>query len=291
MASRIKVITTGSYAAGTVATAEVASSAPNGTLKVFSGTLVHGAIQISTVTFTATIAAAPVTATDNGSGVLSGSGVTGNINYTTGVWNLTYTTAPDNATNITCTYTWVASSPTQVTAESTGLSGAANVTKFRGKLAQGKIVPGSVTFKINFLTVSTSIKDNKNRELIHEKVSEGYINYTDGSFLIFFVNPPDTSASLTCDYKHRNSSYNDFYAKTNLEFYDTIMLYNATGSTIVIRILESDDDLTYVESSTVSIPTVSYKQATVNPVKHVRLLGWNNAGVTVEFYDAATSIV
>jgi len=284
MPSRIKAITTSSYAAGTAVSSEVASSSPNGTLKIFSGTLAHGSIQVSTITFTATIAASPVTATDNGSGTLTGTGVTGTINYTTGIWDLTYTTAPDNSTNITVNYTYVVASPTQVTAESTGLSGAANVTKFRGKLAQGKIVPGTVTFKINFLSTQISITDNKNRELIHQKVADGYINYTDGTFLLFFIQPPDTSAALTCDYKHRNSTYNDFYVKSNQEYYNLISLYNATGGSIVVRIMESDDDLTYVESSTVTVSSGSYKTATINPVKYIRLLSWNNAGLTVEFY-------
>ena len=282
MASRVKVFTTGSFAAGTAVTSETANTDPDGALKIFSGTLAHGAIQNSSITFTATIAAAPVTATDNGSGVLAGTGVTGTINYTTGAWALTYVTAPDNTTNITVNYTWVATGTTIVLAESTGLVGAAGITKFRGKLANTKIIPGSVVFHINFLSTSVTIRDNKQRELIHEKVADGYINYVDGSFVIFFVNPPDTAASLTVDYNHRSGTYNDTQVKVSTEIFNYIFLYNATGSSITARLMESTDDITYVEKSTTTITAGSYKSASITQNKYLRIIAWNNAGLTLE---------
>lgn len=285
MASRVKVITTPSFAAGTAVTAEVASSSPNGIIKTFSGTLAHHTIQNSSITFTVTVTGSPVSITDNGTGTLTGTGVTGTIDYYLGTWTLVCTTAPDNSTNITVNYTWVVSGNTQVTAESTGLSGAAGITKFRGKLAEGKIVPGTVKFYINFLSSAITVTDDKNRSLIHEKLADGYINYYDGTFVLFFLNPPDTSAALTADYQHRNSTYNDPMLKNNAEFYNYIYLYNSSGGTVTARILESDDELTYVENSKVSITNNSYVSKEITPSRYIRLLSWNNSGLTVEFYN------
>lgn len=284
MASRVKVITTPSFAAGTVATAEVADDTPNGILTSFDGTLTHTTIQNSSVTFTVTVGGTPVTVTDNGAGVLAGTGITGTINYYTGQWTLVCTTAPTNTTDITCTYTWLVSGNTQVTAESTGLSGAAGITKFRGKLAQGKIVPGSVKFYINFLSSSITVTDDKNRSLIHEKLADGYINYYDGTFVLFFLNPPDTSAALTADYQHRNGTYGDPILKNNTEFFNYIYLYNSSGGSVTARILESEDELNYVENSTVTISNNSYTVKEITPTRFIRLLSWNNSGLTVEFY-------
>lgn len=285
MASRVKVFTTGSFASGTAVTSETANTDPDGSLKYFSGTLAHGAIQNSSVTFTATIAATPVTATDNGSGIVSGTGVTGTINYTTGIWTLTYTTAPDNTTNITASYTWVAVGMSIVLAESTGLAGASGITKFRGKLANTKIIPGSVVFHINFLSTAVHIRDNKNRELIHEKVADGYVNYTDGSFVIYFVNPPDTAANLTVDYNHRSGTYNDTQVKISTEIFNYVFLYNGTGSSITARLMESPDDISYVEKTTVTISAGSYKSASITQNKYLRIISWNNAGLTLEFFN------
>ena len=75
----------------------------DGTTTTFSGTLANIPVVASTVSFTA----GSVTGTDNGSGVISGTGVSGTINYTTGAWSLTYTTAPASAANITASYTYL----------------------------------------------------------------------------------------------------------------------------------------------------------------------------------------
>lgn len=285
MASRVKVITTPAYAAGTAVTAEVASSAPNGLLKNFSGTLAHPALQNSSITFTVTVSGSPVSVTDNGSGVLSGTGITGTIDYYLGTWALVCTTAPTNATNITVNYTWLVYGDTAVSSESTGLSGAAGITKFRGKLANGNIVPGTVKFHINFLSSTIEITDDKSRSLVHEKLADGYINYYDGTFVIFFLNPPDTSSNLTADYKHRNSTYSDVLLKTNTEFYNYIYIYNSSGGTVTARILDSEDFVTFSEKTKVSISNNSYSVTEIEPTRFLRLMSWNNSGLTVEFYN------
>lgn len=100
---------------GAVHTAEVVSAA-NGTTKTFTYTIGSGNRPVlktsSVVKFT--VGAAPLTATADATGVISGSGIdstkTNTINYTTGAITLNFTTAPDNATNITVDYITVPTS-------------------------------------------------------------------------------------------------------------------------------------------------------------------------------------
>lgn len=68
----------------------------NGTTTAFNGTLAPQPIRPGTVTVTA----GNVKATDNGAGVLSGTGVSGTINYATGAVSVTYTTAPANGASV-----------------------------------------------------------------------------------------------------------------------------------------------------------------------------------------------
>ena len=71
----------------------------NGVQTVFSATLAKckaGSVSI--------LKAAVVVATDNGLGVISGTGVSGTINYTTGAVSVTFTVAPANGQLVTATY-------------------------------------------------------------------------------------------------------------------------------------------------------------------------------------------
>jgi len=72
----------------------------------FSGTLSDPEVEASSVTFSATVGSATKTATDNGSGSLSGDSgnITGTITYSSGAWTLEYMTPPDSSTNITVDY-------------------------------------------------------------------------------------------------------------------------------------------------------------------------------------------
>jgi Baseplate J-like protein len=72
----------------------------NGTTTVFT----HTAANLSVVPGTVTITAGGVVATDNGAGVLTGTGVAGTINYTTGAVSVTYSVAPTQA--ITMAYSF-----------------------------------------------------------------------------------------------------------------------------------------------------------------------------------------
>lgn len=67
----------------------------------FSGTLLNAPLYEGSLS----IVAAAITATDDGDGALSGTGITsGTINYTTGAWTLVFTAAPAAAVQILATY-------------------------------------------------------------------------------------------------------------------------------------------------------------------------------------------
>jgi len=95
---------------------ETVHTGPNGVLVSFASAdgagSVIGTLPVSpnSVTFTATIGASPYTVTDNGSGVLSGSGptgaISGTINYATGAWTIDFDAAdpPDDTTDIVVDY-------------------------------------------------------------------------------------------------------------------------------------------------------------------------------------------
>lgn len=80
------------------------------TSQVIANTLAETPVEASSVTVNFTRAATPVTATDDGAGVITGTGVTGTIDYTTGAISLTFATAIDNDTDVIVDYqvqTWV----------------------------------------------------------------------------------------------------------------------------------------------------------------------------------------
>ena len=95
---------------------ETVDTGPNGVLVSFTSASGGGSpigtlpISPSSVTFTATIGATPYTITDNGSGVLSGTGptgaISGTINYATGAWTIDFNAAdpPDDTTDIVVDY-------------------------------------------------------------------------------------------------------------------------------------------------------------------------------------------
>lgn len=69
----------------------------DGSTKTFSGTLTQATGKRFVFGCTLSMSDASITGTDNYVGVISGTGVTGTINYATGAWTLTFTTAPANA--------------------------------------------------------------------------------------------------------------------------------------------------------------------------------------------------
>lgn len=74
----------------------------DGATLTFADTLTNPLVAGRTINVTA----GAVTGTDNGSGVISGSGITGTINYTTGAISVTFTVAPAGAVAIECDYSY-----------------------------------------------------------------------------------------------------------------------------------------------------------------------------------------
>jgi len=78
----------------------------DGSTTDFSYTLDHSPVKPSSLTVHYTISGTSYTATDDGSGNISGTDCSGTITYETGDVSLTFTTAPDNGTDITNDYTY-----------------------------------------------------------------------------------------------------------------------------------------------------------------------------------------
>lgn len=79
----------------------------DGGTTVFSGTLAFKAAGATRTCFGVVIkVSAAVVATDDYNGNLTGSGVSGTINYATGAWTLTFTVPPAGAAPITADYQW-----------------------------------------------------------------------------------------------------------------------------------------------------------------------------------------
>ena len=72
----------------------------DGATKVFAFTSSKIPVVVSSVTISYTVGATDYTGTDDGAGVITGTGLTGTIDYTTGAIALTFTTEPDNDTTI-----------------------------------------------------------------------------------------------------------------------------------------------------------------------------------------------
>lgn len=107
---------TGTFSYSDPTADETVNTDPDGILTSFSDADAGGSvfanlpITPSSVTMTATIGAADFDVTDDGVGVLSGTGptgaISGTIDYTTGEWTLVFNAAdpPDDATDITASY-------------------------------------------------------------------------------------------------------------------------------------------------------------------------------------------
>lgn len=286
--SDIKIVKTNSFAADTTVTAEVLNNTPDGVLLIFSGTTAFTTIRPTSCSFTATVSAAPVVITDNGNGVLAGTNVTGTINYYSGAWALTFTgTAPDNTTDILGDYDYAAVGPYQVTNYDTTVSAAANVTKYRGQLPENNIIPGSVTIKIKFDGVTENYVDNFRGRLSGKNLISGYINYSDGSFILLFYFVPDTSPAQTilATYKHRDTNANEHLIKNSSEFFNRLSITNTTGGTIEVALIDSEDGYTYSIDQGYAIANNATEVRTVNSARNIRIISFGNSGFFCEFFN------
>lgn len=80
----------------------------DGVTTVFSGTLAFKGANPKANCFGLSLNMNPsgITALDNFNGVISGTGVTGTINYITGAWTLTFAVAPTNTHQVRISYQW-----------------------------------------------------------------------------------------------------------------------------------------------------------------------------------------
>lgn len=86
-------------------TNEIVDTTPDGIETSFAGWVTHYPTIAGTFTGTAFVSGWPVTdIVDNGSGVLSGTDITGTIDYATGAWTLDFTTAPADGSAIILSY-------------------------------------------------------------------------------------------------------------------------------------------------------------------------------------------
>lgn len=110
----------------TSVTNEVLATA-NGVQTVFSGTLAFKGANPKASCFALALNMNPggITATDNFLGVISGTGVTGTINYITGAYSLTFAVAPLNTHQIRMSYQW----------ENSNVKGITDFTKSATRLA------------------------------------------------------------------------------------------------------------------------------------------------------------
>lgn len=90
---------------GTEVVAEVIDPTPNGVLLSFGGTLAHTPVGLHRLIIHYLLGAVPYTATDDGSGVITGTYCTGTLNHATGVWTLVFDAGHPPATgNLTGDY-------------------------------------------------------------------------------------------------------------------------------------------------------------------------------------------
>lgn len=160
----------------------------DGSTTTFSGTLSNTPVVRQTLTITA----GSVTATDDGSGSLSGTGVSsGSINYDTGAWSITYDTAPADGTSITADYDY-------------------GKWKFSGTLNETPVEPGTVTFSATVGGVSKTATDDGSGNVSGDGGNiTGTIVYSGtnaGNWTLEFMTPPDNSTSITATYDRQNQA-------------------------------------------------------------------------------------
>lgn len=149
------------------------------------------------VSLTYTSGGTPYTATDDASGVITGNGITGTVNYTTGEVKLEYTTRlPDSNTNVAVSYQQIVpSNPLIPVARSLSLPSGASMS-----LGDG-VTPGSMLGTIYFGTNPIVVADNGSGLLVAKGGQQmlpstgkpivfgadtvvGTINYTTGALVI-----------------------------------------------------------------------------------------------------------
>ncbi len=157
----------------------------DGTTTTFSHTMQNPPVLPGSLTVTA----GSVTATDNGQGTLTGTGVSsGSINYSTGAATITYSTAPASGTAITANY----SKGATITAESIGAAGS---TTYSHTMASIPVLLNSVAILVGGSVVAN---DDGLGNLVGSGVTSGSIDYDTGDLTITFSTP--TGGAVTTNY-------------------------------------------------------------------------------------------
>lgn len=268
----MKTLETKIFGATSAQTSFNVDTTPDGSIKSFAGTITLTSRYIKPGTFvgTATVGAAPVTINDNGSGVLSGTGVTGTLNYGTGAWTLVFTTAPDNTTDITGVYSYITVNAITVTSADTTLRGSSSL-MYEGTLVNKNIIPNSASFAINFSSSPITISDDANGLLTGNNVSYGFINYDSGYFKIVFSTAPDSAAVLYATYQHRNLQANEELVQFNWEEANVLVVKHGYSSAQYFLLSQSEDNIAYTYVGNYSVPAGGLKIVQISPKKYYRV--------------------
>lgn len=250
----------------------VVNDTPDGSDITFTGTitLTSRYIKPGSLVLTSTISASPVTITDNGSGVLSGSGITGTINYGTGAYALTFTTPPDNSTDITGVYQYTVTTPIQITGGSTGVVGSNLLLSYEGNLLDD-IVPGSVAFTINFSSTPVVFSDDINGNFSGTGLNYGYIEYQTGTFKLVFQIAPDNAAALTVTYQHRSTQPNEELIVIKEDNVNCLVVRHSHSSTQYFHLSESVDNISFTYVGTYYCVPGGLKILQISPRKYYRI--------------------
>lgn len=269
-------------ASGSAIAAEVIDSTANGTLTSFSGTLANKLSIPGSIEMTATVGAAVVTITDNGEGVLSGDGVTGTINYTTGAWTLEFDTAPDDTTDITADYTRLVDPVNAVADENLGSPLALGSTnaysdslRFTTELANNNIIPNTFSADLNFSSSAVTITDDGRGNLTGDNISFGTINYNTGEIVLRFTIDPDSGADLVADYSYVNDSPSVHQLVKDIQGKYVVIVENEneTGDVSVV-LSRSTDRENWSELTSTSVPVGQSRSVTIaGKIDYLRVHG------------------
>jgi hypothetical protein len=168
----------------------VFSAANLGTISgtTFTGTLTNTPVRANSVT----IRAAAVIGTDNGSGAISGTGISaGTVNYATGAISVTYSPALSNGTTVFGTY--------DQTLTDTLATGTGSQTAFTNlQTTKPVIKPKSVTIQVAGVTQGTD--SGGTGTLSGAGISSGTVDYIKGIINVTLTSAPASGASVTAIY-------------------------------------------------------------------------------------------
>ncbi len=144
----------------------------NNSQVTFASTLSYFPVLTSSVTVTA----GSISGTDNGSGVISGTGISGTITYSTGAISVTFTTAPLDSVPVVVTYASSTPGPYSFTLDAV------------------PVIPSSFVLKQN--NVQIGIDDGAGH-ITGGTISSGTINYTTGTITFTLTAGPASNPNFS----------------------------------------------------------------------------------------------